>query len=220
MVPRHWLMEGNGENMQLIDLSHAVRELMPVYPGDDPVRLGQTRDLIVDKHVNHRLETGMHCGTHLDGPAHLLPSSLKIFDVPLDRCCGRACLLDVRGQSIIGWREEYDRLIQPSDIVLLYTGWDQYWQDQRYFAGHPVVETEFGVRLAEKGIKILGLDTPSPDRPPFPVHKLLLSQQILIMENLTNLHSLLDVDQAEVFAFPLSLAADSSPLRVVARIND
>jgi len=33
---------------------------------------------------------------------------------------------------------------------------------------------EFAEFMVERKIKILGMDTPSPDKPPFPVHRLLL----------------------------------------------
>lgn len=206
--------------MQLIDLTHIIRDRLPVYPGDEPVRLTQSRDLLAHKHVNHCLVTGMHSGTHLDGPAHLLPSRIKISDLSLEHFLGRGCLLDVRSQPVVNWRREYDDLIQSGDIVLLYTGWDQYFEDKRYFEDGPVVEQAFAEQLVEKRVKMLGLDTSSPDQSPFPVHKLLLGNGILILENLTNLGALLMAERFEVMAFPLSLWADSSPVRVVARVDD
>jgi kynurenine formamidase len=72
--------------------------------------------------------------------------------------------------------------------------------------------------LVEKKIKMIGMDTPSPDRYPFKIHKLLFENNIYILENLTNLDQLLNIDRFEVIAFPLKINADSSITRAVARI--
>ena len=61
------------------------------------------------------------------------------------------------------------------------------------------------------------MDSPSPDRHPFEIHKLLLENSILIAENLTNIEKLLHVRKFEVIALPLNILADSSPARIVAR---
>lgn len=63
------------------------------------------------------------------------------------------------------------------------------------------------------------MDTPSPDRVPYAVHRLLLASNILIMENLAHLDQLLGVAQFEVFALPLKLHADAAPVRVVAKMR-
>ena len=65
---------------------------------------------------------------------------------------------------------------------------------------------------------MVGLDTPSPDSAPYAIHKLLFEQNILIIENLKNLESLAGFNQIEIFAFPLKLDADASPVRIVARV--
>jgi kynurenine formamidase len=69
------------------------------------------------------------------------------------------------------------------------------------------------------GVEILGLDTPSPDRPPFAIHKILLSHNILIIENLTNLQALSEVSEFEVLAAPPKIRCEAAPVRVGARIH-
>ena len=69
----------------------------------------------------------------------------------------------------------------------------------------------------EKKIKMLGVDMCSPDHSPFPIHKILLANNILILENLTNLSDL-ENKEFKVHAFPIKLQIDGSPVRVVAEI--
>ena len=64
------------------------------------------------------------------------------------------------------------------------------------------------------------MDSPSPDLYPFEIHKLLLENNILLAENLTNFDSLLSVNNFEIIALPLKIHADSSPARIIARMLD
>ena len=66
------------------------------------------------------------------------------------------------------------------------------------------------------GVKLVGTDTCSPDYEPFAIHKLLMAHNILIAENLTNLHTLIG-SQFEVIALPLSVEADGALARIIAR---
>ncbi len=61
------------------------------------------------------------------------------------------------------------------------------------------------------------MDTPSPDKDPYTVHRILLKEEILIIESLKNLSELLDVKKFEITALPAKFEADSAPVRVIAR---
>lgn len=204
---------------RLVDLSHEISSQMPVYPGDELTELEQTRFLTQHYHNNHRLVISMHSGTHIDSPMHLLPSTVYLSERPLEPFIGRGCLLDVRDQSVIEWRPEYEQLISRGSVVLLYTGHDRYYGRDSYYVDHPIVETTFCDGLLQRQITMLGMDLPSPDQPPFPVHKRLLAAGVYVLENLTNLGQLLDVSGFELIALPLKLRADGSPTRAVARVE-
>ncbi|MDG5814149.1 hypothetical protein QA601_03600 [Chitinispirillales bacterium ANBcel5] len=68
-------------------------------------------------------------------------------------------------------------------------------------------------------VKIIGIDIPSPDKFPFEEHIKLLDNNILILENLTNLEPLLKVSKFDLFAFPLKIHAEASLVRAVAKIS-
>ena len=204
---------------RLLDLSHTIHNRMPVHPYDDEVVLCKDRVLDRDNYTNSRLTIGMHAGTHVDAPGHFLNSDLHIKDYPLDRFMGRGCLLDVRGQSTISYRHEYEQLVQDESIVLLFTGFGSLYGTREYygrFNDHPLVDTGLAELLCRKRIRMLGMDMPKPDLYPFPIHRLLLSSGIFILENLTNLEKLLGVAHFEVMAFPLKIEAEGSPVRAVA----
>ncbi|WMT43014.1 cyclase family protein [Paenibacillus sp. D2_2] len=123
------------------------------------------------------------------------------------------------GQKIIEYEEKYETLIKPQDIVVLYTGHSQCYGQEEYFMEYPILTKEFAELLVRKQVKMIGLDTPSPDKYPFEVHKLLFQNNILILENLTNVDRLLNMSHFEIMALPMLIQADSAIARVVARID-
>ncbi len=203
--------------MKLIDLTHMLQNRTPVYPGDSEMSLTQTKHLEADGFVNHELTINMHTGTHIDGPMHLTRSGLHLSDIPLDSFVGNGIVLDVSGMQTIEYREAYEDVINEGSIVILYTGHSQYFGQELYFEQHPVLSKELAELLVRKKIKMIGLDTPSPDQYPFDIHKLLFENGILIAENLTNLEPLLYLTIFEIIALPLFIKADSAVARIIAR---
>lgn len=202
----------------IIDLSQYIESNMPVYPGDIETSLFQTNYLDLHSHNNFRLNISMHSGTHIDSPMHLTESTEHICEKSLESFVGIGCVLDVRNEEFITMKEEYMDLIKENSIVLLYTGWDKLYGTKEYYDNHPCVSLELCEFLLKRNIKILGMDTPSPDNYPFPVHKMLLENDRYILENLRNLDKLLGVPNFEVIALPLKLRADSSMTRAIARL--
>lgn len=203
---------------KIIDLTHLISHCMPVYPGDEQTKLYQTQFLQTDKFNNHRLEISMHSGTHIDSPMHLTGREEYIYQFPLENFIGIGCIIDVRNEPLIKLKEEYREKITENSIVLFYTGFGSLFGTDKYFEQNPVIDMELVELLVEKKVKLVGIDSPSPDKYPFEVHKKLFDNNVLILENLTNLGQLISIKNFEVIAFPLKIKADSSILRVVARI--
>lgn len=206
----------SGEHMKYIDLSHEIKNEMPIYPGDIEVNLEQVNKYKEDGYNGYSLFTGMHAGTHIDAPKHILETDKYILDYPIEKFVGNAILLDVRGESIIEVKDEYYRIIKENDIVVLFTGHDEFYGKEEYYTKHPVVSNELAELLVKKKIKILGIDAPSPDMNPFDIHKKLLENNIFILENLTNLKSLLYNENIQIFAQPLKIQGEASLVRAIA----
>ena len=63
------------------------------------------------------------------------------------------------------------------------------------------------------------LDIPTPDKFPYPIHKKLLGNDILIVENVCNMKLLID-KKFKVYAIPLNFKEfDGSPCRVFAEVE-
>jgi kynurenine formamidase len=202
----------------LIDLSHPIIDRMPVYPGDEPSRLEKISDFARDGFNNFRITSGMHTGTHIDGPMHMTKSDRFIDELPLEWFIGTGCFLNAMGMKVISCTPEFASAIVPESIVLIYTRFGKQFGSEEYYHDHPVISMELAQLLVEQRIKMVCLDTPSPDKHPHDIHTYLLKNNILIAENLIGIEKLLTVKKFEIIAFPLRIHADSSPARIVARI--
>ncbi len=204
--------------MQLIDLTHTLEADTPVFPGDRPVELIHEHQFGSSGFNQYHFSGSMHIGTHLDGPMHMTPDARFVADLPLNQFIGKGVLIDVVGAETIRLSPSDRQRIEPGSIVLFHTGWDHHFGDGDYFFCFPDLEPESAQFLVDRQVKIAGFDTPSPDHAPYALHKLLLSNSVLILENLTGLEQLTGIEEFEVMAFPLKIKADGSLVRVVARI--
>lgn len=200
-----------------IDLTQNFRADMPVYPGDPKPELKQIATIETDSFTDHEIKTGMHVGTHMDAPLHMIANGKKISEIAPEKFFGPGKLIDARGQASIGEELLTQTQIEAGDIVLVLTGFGEKFQSGEYYEKHPELTAGFAAKLAGLGVKMVGLDTPSPDRPPFAVHKILLNQEILILENLTNLEQLVN-KKFEIIALPAKWETDAASARVIAKI--
>lgn len=192
---------------------------MPVYPGDPKSELKQIADIPKEGYVDHMLHTAMHVGTHIDAPLHMLANGKKISEFPLEKFFGRGVVVDVRGKTEIGPETFANKPLQQRDFVLFFTGFSKNYGDAEYYEKFPEITTAAANALVAAGASVIGMDTPSPDRPPFATHKILLDKEVLIIENLTNLDQLIGIENFEVIALPARLEAEAAPVRVVAKIH-
>jgi len=202
----------------LIDLSYEIYSEMPVYPGDLEVELENDKKLSQDGYANHNLKMGMHAGTHLDLPAHMLNDQRQISDIDLTYLNGRAKLLNAVGEKVITVKDKYKNLIEKDDIIIIYTGFAEKYGTKEYYTEHPVISEELAELLINKEIKILGFDLPSPDRSPFKIHQKLFQNNIFILENLCNLDQLPEFKSFKFFLFPLKVRAEAAPCRAAAEV--
>ncbi len=212
--------------MQIVDLSHPISAAMPVYPGTAQVSIVTTAAIDGNGFEEHQIVFSTHTGTHVDAPAHMLANTKSLEHLPLDQFMGRAVTLNLNAlpSQKIGVAElkpHHDRLNRAA-FVLLHTGWSKYWGQPRYYKRFPVLDHSAARWLGNFGLKGLGIDAPSLDAPgssDYPIHKLFLSRNVVLIENLTHLDRLPQAPFT-LACFPLPIQrADGSPVRAVAIIE-
>jgi len=206
--------------MKIIDLTHTFTEDMPVYPGDPKSTLKQIATLNKDGYNDHKIETVMHVGTHMDAPLHMIKDGKRIDEIPVDKLIGPGVLIDTRDKTEISADVLRDEEIKKGSIVLVYTGFGPKFRTKDYFENYPHFGEDFAEKLVELEISVVGMDMLGPDiDSPWPTHKILLGKEIVILENLTNLDKLLNIGNFEVIALPAKFKADAAPVRIIAVIK-
>ena len=208
----------------VIDLTHPVTHQMGVFPADPPVGILNHHNYGNGYYVN-QLIMGTHSGTHVDAPIHKIPGTLSITDIPVDRYIGwRTAVIDFTGHSgdiTVGELKKYDDLLTGCDAILFKTGWGSRFGKEGFFENYPGLELEVADYLANKGILLIGLETPSV-HPVLhqEVHTALLKNDIYIIESLNNVEKI-NAQVVELHAVPLKLQGlDGSPVRAYAIEND
>lgn len=121
-----------------------------------------------------------HSGSHLDAPYHYHPTMNKgekawtIDEVPLEWCYGPGVVVDFREKpdgykvSALDMEEGIKKaghILKPGDIVLVMTGADRFWGKPEYLVKGCGMGKEATLWLVEKGVRVVGTDAWSWDRP-------------------------------------------------------
>ncbi len=209
----------------LVDLSHPITDGMAVYPGDPSVHIHPALELDRDGVAVTALRFGSHTGTHIDAPSHTQAGGRTMADVALDELVGDALVIRMSGladNEIYDWEALNASAPLPSrvpPIVVIDTGWAQWFGDERA-TQHPAMDAAVARELVARGMRILAVDTLSPDPTEesagdFPVHEIVLGiGDGLIVENICGLEAL--PATVRMGFFPLRLAGDGAPIRAVA----
>ena len=177
----------------MIDLTMDFGEKTIVYPGDPKPEFQQSATIEKDGWNSQKITFETHFSTHIDAPFHMIPDGKKLEEFPLGTFIGEGTVLDSDDPDFSSIRE--------NDIV--------------FFKGK--ITEDAAKQLVSKKVKLAGTDQMSPDSPPFPVHRLLLQNNILIVENLVNLDRIMG-KRCTFFVLPIKISGDAAPCRAIAII--
>lgn len=214
-----------------IDLTHRIREGMTSYPSPNHPTPEVT---VLARHetegrMTRRLVLGTHTGTHADAPLHFVPDGETIDQVSLGTLVGPAVVADL---TPVGALEEISRERLEAALggapahprVLLRFGWDERFVDQRFYSESPYLTGKACRWLVDRGVRVLGMDSPSPDDPRLgpdnppdsPNHQILLGAGVVLLEYLTGLDRI-GTSEVLLVALPLPVeGADGAPMRAIA----
>ncbi|MDD2573768.1 MAG: cyclase family protein [Bacillota bacterium] len=209
--------------MKVVDLTHTIHPDTPVFPGTEQPIFSRANTIERDGFRETKITMYSHTGTHIDAPAHMLDGGLSLDSINIEGFIGKAVILDFSnlksGLIDIDDIKPWEKKIQRALFVIIKTGWSKYWGQDKYYGGFPSLSREAAGWLAGFNLKGIGVDAISiddMDSTTFDVHKTLLSNNILIIENLTNL----DAVENEYFTLcvmPLKTKdSDGSPVRAAA----
>ena len=210
-----------------LDLTHRIRESMPVFPGDPQPEVREIMSLGEDFCAVQSIRFNNHIGTHLDAPSHFIEDGMTVDQIPLETLIGDAIVLDFtdKGKDDLITKMDlrlHQHQINTGSRVLIKTGWDRNFTSPAYYEHFPCLTLESAEYLASRRIKLLGVDTPSPsplDDPDQAIHKTLLGAGVVLVENIKDLTQI-GRDECQLIVLPLPIEDFSgAPCRVVVGIE-
>jgi len=210
--------------VRYIDLTLPMEEGMPFWPGDSGPEFREVKNLEQDGYSVQTICFSNHIGTHLDAPSHVVKVGMTLDRIPLETLIGKAVLIDFsdkgkKDRITLKDLQTHGHVLRQGARVLIRTGWDSRSGSSFFFQDFPCLTLEAAQNLAERGIALLGMDTPSPspiDDPEQGIHKTLLGAGIVLLEGLANLH-LIRGNECELIVLPpLFKGLSGSPCRAVA----
>jgi len=205
--------------VKIVDLTVPLDSNTLVFPGNPKILISSAATIEKDGCNVLSLSLSSHVGTHIDAPFHFIKNGKKLSDFEPGHFVGQAVVIDCRGQKEISLDRQALSIIQPDDIVFLFTGHTDAWNTERYYSDYPTLSKPTAKALVAKQVKFIGVDSPSPDKKPFPLHYIFLEKDILIIENLTHLHGLVG-KRFQCIVAPLKIEnADGAPCRVLGIVD-
>jgi arylformamidase len=211
--------------MKIVDLTLEITSDMITFPGYPVPNFIKWSKFDTQGYVSEVMFLSTHTGTHMDAPFHFNPNGQTIDQVEVNRyICNNAILMKIQknanemitaGDIMRNSKCE----IKEKDTVVFSTGWEkQIKQKDNYIRNNPGLSKDAAEYLIEKKVNAIGIDSPSIDigiDSELIVHKTLLSNEILVIENLCNLYKFTS-RKFTLLVTPLKLAgASGSPVRAI-----
>jgi kynurenine formamidase len=198
---------------RVIHLSHIIDTDIPLWEGDPPIEFETVAELDRDGYYLRRFSMGEHSATHMNAPNSFYVDGVGCDRYSADSLIVPAVVINICEQAssnsdyvlsiddLLAW-EQQNGEIPPKCLVLLYTGWQEKWLDEKaffnrdtqrgmHFPGFSSDATKF--LLEERQIAGIGIDTHGVDagqETTFATNCLVLKEPRIVLENLTNLDQL------------------------------
>ncbi|MDO4575319.1 MAG: cyclase family protein [Planctomycetia bacterium] len=219
--------------MLYIDLTLPISNDAPPFPGDTPPYITTDKTIEKDGFQVQTWTLSSHQGTHIDAPAHVFPKGKCLSDYPLSKFIRPLGALfssetEPAPNLEISFSdrdmEKLDGSFTSGSVLIFLSGWREIAEKNHYdyFRDAPSLKPEFAEWIASQKFSMFGMDLPSPDwfnDSNLTCHKILLKQDILLLENLYHPENLRKGagHHLMIHAVPLSVRnAEASPVRVFA----
>ena len=210
----------------IIDLSQSINSDIKLYPGSPNVSFLKWSKYSIDGYDSEAIFLSTHTGTHMDAPSHFIKGAEPVDIIDVNRFV-------MNNVHLLKISKSYNQLITTEDIInsdtdikendsiIFSTGWEHSYNSDDYMSSNPGLSSDAATYLSNKKINAVAIDSPSIDsgiESKFPVHQILLKNDVLIIENICNLTQI-NKKILKLIAIPLKLqGATGSPIRALAII--
>ncbi len=207
--------------MKLYDVTIAVSEIVPTFPGDPKVKIDLCSSIANGEAANvSQICFGVHTATHVDAPNHFLDGTRKVAELDLYKLIGDCYVLEL-SDDVLAIEPKHIEHLEDVERILFKTRNSQFWNEPEkgFREDFTYISPAAAKVLVEKNIKLVGIDYLSVEQfgvGSFDTHITLLDKEVVIIEGL----DLREVSQGnyELMCLPLKIeggTGDGSPARTV-----
>ncbi len=213
--------------MKILDLTLGISTDIKVFPGSPQPSFIKWSRFDIHGYDSEVMFLSTHTGTHIDAPSHFISGMATIDKIEINRfICNNAILLKIEKDcnqavsrdDIIASEDNDVGEIKEKDTIVFFTGWQSQIESDIYMSNNPGLSSDAAEYLVEKKVNAVAIDAPSIDSgidASFKAHKILLSNDILIIENICNLEKF-NTGRFTLIITPLKLiGASGSPVRAI-----
>ena len=186
--------------MQLIDLSHTIFDgIQTIKNIPGPIICDFWERESTAKNYSDgstfqmgKIEMISNTGTYMDCPFHRYADGHDLSGLPLKNCVNLPTIIvDAPYQNGLAVDVSFFKNLDVrKKAILVRTGWSEFFNTEKYLTQHPFLTEDAALFLRDNGATLVGIDSHNIDDTrggKRPVHTILLRENILIVEHLTNM---------------------------------
>jgi len=207
--------------MKIYDVTVPISAETIVYEGDPQTKIETVMSFEQGDLSNvSQICCGVHTGTHVDAPSHFFEGKKRVHELDPEKLVGECSVIEL---------DESVNIIEPKHLkfsgeierVLFKTRNSTFWSESDLRKDFTYISLEAARELVSRNTKLVGIDYLSVDgfdSEDFPAHKILLENEVVILESL----DLREVSGGvyEIICLPLKYiggAGDGAPARTILR---
>lgn len=203
-------------NREIYDISLNIEEGMISFPGDTIPEFKRIKKIEADNYNLSNMKVSVHVGTHVDAPSHFIENGRTIEEIPPQRFMGEVQVIEIEDNNEIK-KSELESIDFHSKKILFKTKNSNIISENIFYDDFVYLNYEAAEYLIESGVDFIGIDyltIESIDTTDFAVHKLLLKNNVIVLEGI-NLKEV-EPGNYKMISLPLKLTgAEASPVRAL-----
>ena len=225
----------------VVDLTHPLSPLLPVYPGYKPLQIRERFSVARDGFAANEVTFDEHTGTHVDAPSHFVTGAVSADRLPVDRLIAPLAVISLADRAakepdtlvsiddLVQWEKRHGR-VPAGALVAMHSGWDARATDIDRFLNRDAKGTMHMPGFSEQAARFLvgerdicgvGVDTLSLDAgaaQKFVAHVAILGAGKYGVELLANLGRVPPSGATVIVGAPKHVGATGGPARVLALV--
>jgi len=215
------MFSGELFDMAFFDISIPLDPSTPVWQGDSSILF--ERDYSIPEGDVFNVSTvrmGVHCGTHIDAPFHMVQTGMTADQIPLDVLIGKVQVVEIPDDvRLITSDVLKAAVIDPQIPRILFKTHNSQLRLKdplRFFTEFVALDSSAAEYLVSNGVRLAGIDyfSISPFDDLIDPHMILLKAGVTILENINLTH--VPPGSYRLVCLPLKLVGtDGAPARAI-----